>query len=346
MRKTLDNDDWDRYARQMALPDITPAHQERLKNTRLVMVGAGGLGAPALPYLAAAGVGDITIIDHDAVDRSNLHRQTIYKDAHAGRNKAALAAAYLRELNPAIKVRAVETKLEKNDLPPCDLILDGSDNFKTKDLLNEISIETGTPLISASVNRFEGQIGVFSGAYASAPCYRCLHPDLPDQARNCNQAGILGTSAGITGLYQAHFALCYSLGIGDIREGAVLALDLKSMRGRLLTLPADPDCAICSQRKTRILKEKFMKEIPLVARTDLKENHVVIDVREDHELVADPIRNVIHIPLGQLPGRVSELPRDKTIALVCASNIRSRKGAEYLASLGFEDVCVLDKKTA
>lgn len=341
-------DDFSRYQRQLSLPGITPAHQKKLKATHLVMVGAGGLGAPALPYLAAAGIGKITIIDHDTVDTTNLHRQTIYKDAQSGQSKAALAAAYLKELNPDITVEFVTHKLENKDFPACDIILDGSDNFKTKTLLNEISIETTTPLISASVNQFEGQIGVFSGGHRGAPCYHCLFHQLPDNARNCNEAGILGTSAGITGLYQAHMTLIYLLGIGNLGLGSVLTLDLMTMRMRLLKLPKDASCPVCSNMKHQPLpKENVMTEIKLVARSELaNQDHIIVDVREDYELEADPIDNVLHIPLGQLPMRTNELPQDKVLAFVCASNIRSRKAAEYFAALGYDKVCVLDKRTA
>ena len=346
---TLTPDDFTRYARQLALPEITPAQQARLKNARVVMIGAGGLGAPALPYLAGAGIGHITIIDHDDVDVSNLHRQTIYTASQSGQSKAQLAAAYLQALNPAIEVRAIIEKLTAaNAASLCagaDLILDGSDNFATKYLLNETAIRTQTPLISASVEQFKSVIGIFVGNIENAPCYACLFPSAPENACNCNDAGVLGTAAGLAGMYQAHLALLFLLGIGDIKPGTILSLDFKDLRLQNLTLTADPECSICRDHKAQAAPPAKAPApialVPLAALTNT--DYAVIDVRNADELIYDPIHGAIHIPLPELHGRISEIPRNKTIALVCAGNVRSRMGAEMLCSFGFENICVLDR---
>ena len=355
----------DRYLRQLALPELTAAAQKKLPGTRLLMVGAGGLGAAALPYLAGAGIGHITIIDHDNVDISNLHRQTIFKTADAGKNKAECAAQYLRALNPDCNVKAINKKLchpersegshkflqslalLQDDIDTFDLLLDGSDNFATKYLLNEISIETQTPLISASVEQFKATIGFFAGHLENAPCYACLFPRAPGNACNCNDAGILGTVAGLAGLYQAHLALCYLLNIGQTRPGTILSVDLKDFRLQNLHLAADPACALCSGEKIHAAKpsEKSTAAIAaLIPSRDLTPAHIVIDVRSPMEVQHEPmIADALNIPLPELATRIHEIPRDKIVALLCAGNIRSRTGAEMLQAFGFENVCILDR---
>lgn len=336
-----------RYSRQLALPEISMGDQNRLSETRILMVGAGGLGAAALPYLASAGIGHITIIDNDDVSISNLHRQTIYKDAQAGQNKAALTATYLKELNPDIEVIAEEEKLTaKTPLKSFDLLIDGSDNFETKTLLNQISIKTKTPLISASVNQFQGQIGIFAGFAKNAPCYHCLFPELPTDARNCNEAGILGTAAGITGLYQAHLTLCLLLGIGESAAGSILTFNFKPMRIQNLSLPKDPACKHCKNGQAQWqphTKEQKMAELLSIAELT-KRDHIIVDVRTSEEIANDPVPgNVIHMELQTVPTRHEELPKDKLLAFLCAGNIRSAQAAEYLEGLGYDNVCILDK---
>lgn len=338
-----------RYQRQLALPEITAADQQRLQKTRILVVGAGGLGAPALPYLAGAGIGHIIIADHDNVDISNLHRQTIYKEAQAGQNKAELAAQYIRELNPSIEVTAIAEKItEQNAEKLCgnfDLILDGSDNFATKYLLNEIAIKTKIPLISASVEQFAATAGIFAGHIEDQPCYACLFPQAPENACNCNDAGVLGTTAGLAGMYQAHLALCFLLGIGETTTGTVLALDLKNFRLRHLNLQADPNCKACANRKTATeTAHPEQAPVPLLSYAEMiKHDHVVIDVRSPEEAAWDPLENTINIPLPDLMLRMDEIPRGKLVALVCGANIRSRAGAEMLRHAGLENVCVLDR---
>ncbi len=365
MKTPLSAAEWDRYQRQLALPDITPAQQIALKQARLLFVGAGGLGAPALPYLAGAGIGHITIVDHDTVSRSNLHRQTIYTDAQEGRGKAEAAAAYLRALNPHCDIKALNQKLRhceddevrrgdpygidcfadaRNDGFSYDLILDGSDNFETKDLLNRLSIAHKIPLISASVNRFEAQAGIFAGFAKSAPCYRCLFPEFPTEARNCNEAGVLGTAAGLAGLYQAHLALLYLLGIGDIGAGTVMTFDFKAMRIQKLSLPKDENCAHCHNAAGEIATKQEKPMTDMLSLDELKQkDHLIVDVRTDGEIAADPIKGALHMELSTLPARYRELPEDKLLAFVCAGNVRSVQAAQFMAAMGRSNVCVLDK---
>ncbi len=306
---------------------------------------AGGLGASALPYLAGAGIGRITIIDHDVVDITNLHRQTIYKESDAGKSKATLAADYLKSLNSEIKVTAIGEKLSAGNAEKfCngfDIILDGSDNFETKSLLNTMSIKTKTPLITASVEEFNGMAAIFAGYYENAPCYHCLYPELPLDACNCNEAGILGTVAGLAGLYQAHLALCYLLNIGATGIGSVLKFDFRNFRAQHLNLKKNPDCAHCAEGKEKAIQMTPKKNIPLIRPADLK-NHIIVDVRTHEEIANQPIDGAVHYPLDTFVARYRELPKDKLLALACASNIRSRHAAEFLAANGYENVCVMD----
>ncbi len=333
-----------RYARQLALPEISSAQQERLGASHIVMVGAGGLGAAALPYLAAAGIGKITIIDNDTVSISNLHRQTIYQDGEAGQGKAEAAAQYCRALNPDIEVIAIAERFD-GVLPSCDLILDGSDNFETKSALNEASIKMGVPLIAASVNQWQGQVGVFAGFAKGGPCYHCLFPELPSDARNCNEAGILGTSAGLTGMWQAHMALCFLLGLENVRAGQVLSFDFKHFRMQSVSLNKDENCAHCREGQaqwTPYKAENKMSE--LISMSELaKKKHLIVDVRTAGEIAADPIEGALHMEVSTVPSRYDELPRDTLLAFVCAGNVRSVQAVEYLSALGFDNVCVLDK---
>lgn len=350
--------DFERYKRQLALPEITPADQTRLANAHILAIGAGGLGTASLPYLCAAGLGNLTIIDHDQVSLSNLHRQTIYTDAQTGQDKAKLAAQYCKSLNPNTSVNTIEERFSiktlenfvQNQNLKFDLILDGSDNFETKILLNTLSIKTKTPLLSASVNQFKGQIGLFAGFAVDQPCYHCLFPELPQNAQNCNEAGILGTAAGLTGLWQAHLSLMFLLQIEDISPGTFIQIDFKNCTTKKLHIPKNPHCPACKNEKTQWhaqKKETHMSD--LISMKDLQNHdHIIIDVRTKEEIEVDPIKSptekIIHIELSQIPDRYQELPTEKLLAFVCAGNIRSAQAAQYLKGIGLDaDIRVLDK---
>jgi molybdopterin/thiamine biosynthesis adenylyltransferase/rhodanese-related sulfurtransferase len=335
----------ERYQRQLALPEISPAQQKKLGQTNIVFIGAGGLGAPALPYLAAAGIGKVTVIDNDTISISNLHRQTVYKTSDKEGSKAEAMANYLRALNPEIEIHAIDARVQDvSVLRNVDLIMDGSDNFETKSFLNEFSIRNATPLISASVNQWVGQCGIFAGYLKDAPCYHCLFPELPANARNCNEAGILGTSAGLAGTYEAHLALLYLLEI--VETGTILTMDFKSFRLTRLQLNKNPDCTVCKegQAATEKSKPQASKMADLYSLEELKKHdYLIVDVRTTPEIIADPVEGALHIELTTLPTRHEELPKDKLLAFVCAGNIRSAQAAQYLAAIGYDNVCVLDK---
>ena len=243
-----------RYSRHLVMPEIGPAGQRALLNASMLLVGAGGLGSPAGQYLAAAGVGSIGIVDHDRVERSNLQRQVLHDDDSIGRLKADSAAARLRALNPDIDVRAIPARLDRENvaelLPGWDVIIDGSDNFPTRYLVNDACIRYGIPLVYGAVMRFEGQVSVFwPGAGRGVnPCYRCLFPEPPaaEDAPTCEIAGVLGVLPGIIGTLQATEALKIVLGIGEPLTGRLLRIEALGMRFSTSRLHADPECPLCA----------------------------------------------------------------------------------------------------
>ncbi len=344
-----------RYARQIALPDIGLTGQEAFSAAHICMVGAGGLGATALPALAAAGIGNITIIDHDVIDITNLHRQTIYRTDQTGQSKAECAAEYLRALNPEITVTSITEKLTADNasdifsrLNNITLLLDGSDNFTTKSLLNDIAITLQTPLISASVNQWGGQIGIFEGHKHDKPCYRCLFPEFPTDAQNCNEAGILGTSAGLVAMMQAHTALLYTKNPEKILN--FNSINLKTIRNEFIKTPKNSDCPHCNHTPIDTHKQKDTAMPDMISIDQLNdEETIIIDVRNPDEIEADPINNEqiktppINIPLPEFIARIDDLPEGKRLAFLCAGNIRSRQAADYLSAKGYENICVLDK---
>ena len=243
-----------RYARQMVLPEIGQAGQLRLRQSQVLMVGAGGLGSPAALYLAAAGVGSLRVVDDDQVDLSNLQRQVLHTTARVGRSKVQSAVETLSALNPDIRIEAVHERVHSGNVDAlvagCQLIIDGSDNLPTRYLLSDAAIKHSLPLVYGAVERFSGQVSVFhpGSARGTAPCYRCLFPEppAPDQAPNCAEVGVLGVVPGIIGLLQANEALKLLLGIGQPLIGRLLLFDALAMDFRELKLPADRECAICA----------------------------------------------------------------------------------------------------
>lgn len=247
----LDEHERQRYARQLILPEVGVAGQAKLKAARVLLVGVGGLGSPAALYLAAAGVGQLTLIDGDRVERSNLHRQVLHRDASIGEVKVDSGRIQLLALNPQISVRAIAEALSIDNVEPLlrshDLVIDGADNFATRFLLNDAAIRTRTPWIYGAVHRYEGQVSLFDRRREEAPCYRCLFPapPPPEAAPNCAEAGVLGAVPGVIGLLQATEALKLLLGIGTPLTGRLLCVDLRHATFRELTLRRDRECPGC-----------------------------------------------------------------------------------------------------
>lgn len=253
---SLDADAAERYARQVLLPQVGEAGQARLTGARVLVVGAGGLGAPALLYLAAAGVGHLTVIDDDRVERSNLHRQVVHADARVGMSKAESARMTLSAVNPRIHVHAVRERLAADNVEALlgghDVVIDGADNFATRYLLAAATRRLGIPMVYAAIERFTGQASVFDPRRDDSPCYRCLFPEPPAaaDAPNCSEAGVLGVLPGLVGLVQATEAIKLVLGIGQPLVGRLLTYDALGMRFRELTLRRDPECPGCGQAAT------------------------------------------------------------------------------------------------
>lgn len=248
---SLSDSERQRYARQLILPEVGMAGQQRLKQARVLLIGAGGLGSPSALYLAAAGVGRLTLIDGDRVELSNLHRQVLHRSASIGEPKVQSARQTLLALNPQIEVHTVQQRLGDHNvlelLGEHDLVIDGADNFQARYLLDAAARQTGTPWVYGAVHRFEGQVSVFDSRQPQAPCYRCLFPSppAPEHAPNCAEAGVLGAVPGVIGLLQAVEALKLLLDFGQPLRGRLLCFDARAARFRELGLARDPECPGC-----------------------------------------------------------------------------------------------------
>ncbi len=353
---TLTDSELRRYARHLAMPEVGVAGQQRLKAARVLCIGAGGLGSPATLYLAAAGIGTLGIVEFDRVDFHNLQRQILYTEADVGRPKLAVAAARLRALNPAITVREHDMPFRAavalDLLRDYDIVVDGSDNFATRYLVNDACVLSGRPNVYGSIFRFEGQVAVF--AAKGGPCYRCLHPDppAPGLIQNCAEGGVLGVLPGIIGAIQAAEAIKLALGEGEPLIGRFLVFDALAMRFRELKLRRDPGCPVCGDAPTirTVLDydeycDGIVTEDPdkvtveeLKERMDRHADFVLVDVREPSEQDICRIPGAQLIPLGQLSERFGEIPRDREVILHCRSGIRSARAAHFLRGRGYQNV--------
>lgn len=343
-------DDFKRYARQMILPEIGKDGQSRLSSAKVLCVGAGGLGCPALLYLTGAGVGHIGIVDHDVVDETNLQRQTLYTTADIGRPKVMAAQERLSAFNPKITITPHHTRLSAENatgiLSSYDIIIDGSDNFATRFLVNDTCVLLKKPLIYGSVQKFEGQASVFDAT--QGPCYRCLFPELPGlgMGPNCAEAGVLGVMPGLVGMLQATETLKLILGKGQTLQGRLLVVDALSMAFRQIEIPKDKDCPCCSKDAQAASLHNYdtggctMNDIAITPRelqkmiqTDVP--LTLIDVREPDEYELCKITGAQLIPLRQIPARVNELSKDSLIVLHCHHGRRSLMALQFLQEEGF-----------
>ena len=338
-----------RYSRHILLPEIGEAGQQRLKAARVLCIGAGGLGSPALLYLAAAGVGTIGLVDFDAVDFTNLQRQIVHDTAAVGRSKVESARERIAALNPGVRVQTYNAPFSianaKSLLDAFDLVVDGTDNFPARYLVNDACVLYGKPNVWGSIFRFEGQAAVF--AAPGGPCYRCLHPEPPpaDLIPNCADAGVLGVLPGVIGTIQATEALKLILGIGEPLAGKLLLFDALKMRFRELTLPKDPDCPICGTHPAitelgdtgAFCLAHDMTPVELKARIDAGNAPVILDVREPHEIAICRIPGSVTIPLGELPQRLGELDAAAETVVHCKSGVRSARAVGLLREAGFAD---------
>ncbi len=340
-----------RYARQLVLPDVGAAGQRRLRDARVAIVGAGGLGSPAALYLAGAGVGTIGLVEFDRVDRSNLHRQILYADADVGRAKSDAARDRLLALNPTIAVVAHAERLDANNaldlLRDYDVVLDGSDNFATRYLVNDACGLLGKPDVYGSVHRFEGQVSVF--ARPDGPCYRCLFPEAPpaDRVPNCADAGVLGVLPGTVGAMQATEAIKLLLGIGEPLVGRLLHYDALAARWHTFTVPRDPDCALCGTSPTiRSLVAptsgpRTIDAEALRARLAATPRPIVIDVRGTADFARFALPHTTSVPMETLDTWAADADPSLPVVVICQLGIRSASAADALVERGFADVSAL-----
>jgi adenylyltransferase/sulfurtransferase len=338
-----------RYSRHLLLPEIGEAGQRRLKAGRVLCVGAGGLGSPAAIYLAAAGVGTIGIVDFDVVDESNLQRQIIHATGNVGRSKLESARERIASINPEVRVETFETRFSadnaKSLVEPFDIVLDGTDNFPARYLVNDACVLYKRPNAWGSIHRFEGQAAVF--AAPGGPCYRCLHPEPPPDGLvpSCAEAGVLGVLPGVIGTIQATEAIKLIVGVGEPLIGRFLIYDALKMRFRDLKLRQDPDCPVCGTRPSITSLKEYapycappvteMTASELKARLASGSAPVILDVREPAELAEGVIPNSVMIPLGELPRRLAELDPSRDIVVYCRSGARSARAVALMRDKGF-----------
>jgi molybdopterin/thiamine biosynthesis adenylyltransferase/rhodanese-related sulfurtransferase/molybdopterin converting factor small subunit len=350
----LSKDELVRYSRHLIMPEVGAEGQLKLKAAKVLLVGTGGLGAPLGLYLAAAGVGRIGLVDFDVVDFSNLQRQVIHGTSDVGRKKLDSAADRMHEINPFVRIDKYEVALSSENaldiLKDYDIIVDGTDNFPTRYLVNDACVLLGKPNVYGSIFRFEGQATVF--AYEGGPCYRCLYPEPPPPGLvpSCAEGGVLGILPGTIGLIQATETVKLILGIGEPLVGRLLLYDALAMRFRELKLRRNPECPVCGEHPTvtklidyqqfcgilqPVTTEGDIDPVEVKTKIDRGDNFVLIDVREPHEYQICSIPTAKLIPLGQLPQRLGELDRDIEIVAHCKSGMRSAKAVDLLTRNGF-----------
>src|SRR6202167_4572729 len=359
---TLSKQEVLRYSRHLIMPEVGMEGQLKLKQAKGLCIGTGGLGAPLGLYLAAAGVGRIGLVDFDVVDFTNLQRQVLFGTSDVGHPKIEAAADRLRNLNPEIQIDTFETHLTSENaldiMKDYDIIVDGTDNFPTRYLVNDACVITGKPNVYGSIFRFEGQITVFG--YPGGPCYRCLYPEPPPPGLvpSCAEGGVLGVLPGIVGTIQAAETLKLIIGIGEPLVGRLLLFDALAMRFRELKLRKNPECPVCGGHPTitkLIDYEEFcgirgeesaspaQAVVPEISPRELKtrldrgDDLFILDVREPHEFQICNLGGHL-IPLGELSRRVNELDSSREIVAHCRSGKRSAEAVEFLRSAGFRKV--------
>ncbi len=353
----LTREEFRRYSRHLIVPEVGLSGQKTLKGSSVLLIGAGGLGAPLAMYLAAAGVGRIGIVDFDVVDESNLQRQVIHGTSAVGTPKIASAKARILDINPHVQVDSYEVPLSSENaleiFAPYDVVVDGTDNFPTRYLVNDACVLLGKPNVYGSIFRFEGQASVFWAEHG--PCYRCLYPDPPPPGLvpSCAEGGVLGILPGTIGTIQATETIKLLLGIGEPLIGRLLLYNALDMRYQEMRLRKDPECPICGPNAsiTQLIDyEQFcginpqtergetdrdISPVQLKARLDAGDNLVLVDVREPNEWEIGRIEGATLIPVNSVTARASELSTADEIVLYCRSGVRSARALASLRELGF-----------
>ncbi len=358
----LSKEEIERYSRHLIMPEVAVAGQLRLKKAKVLVVGTGGLGSPLALYLAAAGVGRLGLVDFDVVDVSNLQRQILHTTADVGRPKLLSAREAILGVNPLVQVDLHDTQLSaanaRQIIGPYDVVVDGTDNFPTRYLVNDACVLEGKPNVYGSIFRFEGQASVFDAR--TGPCYRCLYPEPPPPGLvpSCAEGGVLGILPGIIGVIQATETVKLILGKGESLVGRLLLFDALALRFREMKLRKDPDCPLCGERPTQtglidyqqfcgigtaadrieLAPHELVSARELAAEIQAGEDLVVLDVREPHEFAIARIPRAWLIPLGDVARRIGEIPRDRPIVVHCKGGQRSAKATKLLREAGFSGV--------
>jgi molybdopterin/thiamine biosynthesis adenylyltransferase/rhodanese-related sulfurtransferase len=363
MKTELTNEEILRYSRHLPIPEVGLEGQKKLKNSSVLIIGTGGLGSPVALYLAAAGIGKIGIVDHDEVETSNLQRQIVHGSSVIGKAKVLSAKKRLQDLNPQIEIKAYnETFTSENAFriaKAYDVIVDGTDNFPTRYLINDVCVFLGVPNVYGSIFRFDGQVCTFFAK--EGPCYRCLFPEPPPPGLvpSCADGGVLGILPGTIGTIQATETIKLLLGIGSNLVGKLLLYNALDMSFDFVNLKKNPNCKICGQNP-EIIKlidydefcgfphkqelELPMKDESLINPKELKwkldqnENFILLDVREKYELEISSLKGSFHIPFGQLPQRLNELDDKQEIIIFCRTGVRSKKALDLLKGSGYKYV--------
>ncbi len=352
-----------RYSRHLLIPEVGLSGQRKLKAASVLVVGTGGLGSPVAMYLAAAGVGHIGLVDYDVVDFSNLQRQVIHGTSRLGDLKVESARQRLLDINPDIEVSVYNEPLTSANAfriaEPYDLIVDGTDNFPTRYLVNDLCVLTGKPNVYGSIFRFEGQASVF--AAEGGPCYRCIFPEPPPPGLvpSCAEGGVLGVLPGVIGTIQATEAVKLILGIGQSLAGRLLLYNALEMQFEYVKLRKNPNCKVCGEHPsvTALIDYEAFCGVPghdhesgsagadwdisageLAARLRSWEAPLLLDVREPHELEISALEGAVNIPLGELAARLSELDSAREMVVFCKAGTRSARALELLVSAGFRKV--------
>lgn len=343
------------YRRHLQLPEIGEAGQEKLKNARVLVVGAGGLGCPVLQYLAAAGVGTLGIVDADKVDRSNLQRQILYGPADLGQSKAATAAQAIKRINPLVHTEVYSCRATLGNVRELvaqyDVVVDGSDNFPTRYLLNDACVSLNRPLVSGAIYKFEGQVSVFN--YQGGPTYRCLFPQPPSaaEAPNCDATGVLGVLPGLVGMAQATETLKVILNLGELLSGRLWLFDALTFQTRLLKFARRPEQAIVNLDTANRADYADLcgPEISTITASALREAlesaqpPFLLDVREPHEYVQSHLPGATLLPLGSLASGAAAIPRHHPVVVYCRSGARSAKAiGELQTTYGFTNLLNLE----
>ncbi len=360
MQATFSDAELARYSRQLLIPNVGIEGQMRLKKSSVLLVGTGALGSPAALYLAAAGVGRLGLVDPDVVDVSNLHRQVLHGEPWIGKPKLESAAARLREINPHVELELHRVRFAPDNAMTIaaryDVLIDGSDNFPTRFLTNDVACLLKKPLVYGAIHRYEGQATVFA-PHLGGPCYRCMVPDMPPPGSvpSCAEAGVLGVLPGIIGSIQATETLKLILGIGELPLGKLTVYDALKSSFRSLRISRDPHCRLCGNSpsiNSAANAETLVStacaasrdEVPTITTDRLREilsgsfDGLLIDVRESHEHAVSRIDGARLIPLRELPSQLAELPREREIIIHCKSGARSARAVKLMLESGFTRV--------